>query len=132
MSAELLKEQEAKIEQLNNEISAMKAAAEAEKLAGAVSEAAAASQHKPAAVPNSALQDVQRERVIKAVGGRAHYASLPMEVRLKSNGQQPATAEEIELSRTLFGRNSSSIEATRLYKSNAARYVRLQTIFREL
>jgi hypothetical protein len=113
MSAELLKEQEAKIEQLNNEISAMKAAAEAEKLAGA-------------------LQDVQRERVIKAVGGRAHYASLPMEVRLKSNGQQPATAEEIELSRTLFGRNSSSIEATRLYKSNAARYVRLKTIFREL
>jgi cell wall-associated NlpC family hydrolase len=131
MSEELIKQQEARIEELQNEITAMKAATESEKLANAVKEAATTAQNRPAAAPSAALQDLHRAKVIKEIG-QSHYSSLPMEARLRANGQGPASAEEIELSKRLFGRNSSSLEANREFRNNRTRYQRLRTIFHEL
>jgi hypothetical protein len=69
MSEQLLKEQENRIEELTNEIAAMKTQAEESKNATAVKEAAAAAQTKPAAAPSVASQEIQRAKVIKETGG---------------------------------------------------------------
>jgi hypothetical protein len=103
MSEQLLKEQENRIEELTNEIAAMKTQAEESKNATAVKEAAAAAQTKPAAAPSVASQEIQRAKVIKETGGPAYYFALPFETRLRANGQAPASAEEIETSIRLFG-----------------------------
>jgi LPS O-antigen subunit length determinant protein (WzzB/FepE family) len=133
MSEELLRQQEARIQELTNELATVKAKAEEEKSIAAVREAATAAAHKPVtAVPNSVVQEAFRQKIIKTCGGPALYSSLPMSERLKANGQLPASAEEIETSRKLFGRNSSSIEAARLARHNPSQYSRLRTIFREL
>jgi hypothetical protein len=133
MSEELLRQQEARIQELTNELATVKAKAEEEKSIAAVREAATAAAHKPVtAVPNSTVQEAYRKQIIKAVGGNALYSSLPMSERLKANGQLPASGEEIETSKKLFGRNSSSIEAARLARHNPSQYARLRTIFREL
>jgi hypothetical protein len=132
MSEELLKAQEARILELSNEIAAMKTQAEESKNATAVKEAAAATQSKPAPAMSAASQELQRAKVIKEVGGMAHYASLPMSTRLKANGLQPASDSELEMSRRLFGPNSSSLEASRLARQNPSQYSRLRVIHREL
>jgi hypothetical protein len=117
---------------LSNEIAAMKTQAEESKNATAVKEAAAAAQGKPAAAPSAASQEIQRAKVIKETGGPAYYFALPFETRLRANGQLPASAEEVELSKSLFGRNSSSLEASRIQRQNPSRYFRLRAIHREL
>jgi hypothetical protein len=129
---ELQKQYEAKIQELTNENLALKTQAEESKNASAVKEATAAAQTRPAAAPSAAAQDHQRAKVIQETGGLAHYVALPMDVRLRANGQRPASQEECELSRKLFGRNSSSIEAARLARQNPSQYSRLRAIHREL
>ena len=75
---------------------------------------------------------MRRQQAVAAVGGNAHWSSLPMETRLKSLGLQPASESDVELSKRLFGRNSNSLEASRLARQNPSQYSRLRAIHREL
>lgn len=129
---ELQKQQEARIEELQNEIIALKTQAEESKTASAVRDAVKAVDGKPAPSPSAGLQTMRRQQAIAAVGGNAYWNSLPMEARLKSQGLQPASDSEIELSKKLFGPNSSSLEASRLARQNPNEYSRLRAIHREL
>jgi len=132
MSEEMIKQQEAEIEKLKSEIAALKAKNEEDKIADATREAVKAVDSKPAPAPSVGSQTMRRQQAVAAVGGPAYWSALPMEVRLKSQGLQPASDSEIELSKRLFGSNSSSLEASRLARQNPNQYSRLRAIHREL
>jgi hypothetical protein len=129
---ELQKQFEARIQELQNENAALKTQATEDKTASALREVAATIQSKPVTVPSGVLQDTLRKQAMKTVGGPALYHSMKMNDRLRANGQAPASPEEIETSKRLFGRNSSSIEAARLARHNPSQYSRLRIIHKEL
>jgi hypothetical protein len=123
---------QATVDRLNAEILEMKKKAEEDKISDATRDAVKTLDTKPTPAPSVGVQNMRRKQAIGAVGGPAYWSSLPMETRLKSQGLQPASDSEIELSKQLFGPNSSSLEASRLARQNPNQYSRLRAIHREL
>jgi hypothetical protein len=122
---------QATVDKLNAEILEMKKKAEEDKTADATRDAVKTLDTKPTPAPSVGVQNMRRQQAIAACGGNALWTSLPMETRLKSLGLQLASESDIELSKKLFGRNSSSIEASRLSRQNPSRYSFLRAVHRE-
>jgi hypothetical protein len=132
MSEQLLKEQENRIEELTNELAALKLKAEEDKIADATRDAVKTADSKPAPAPSVAVQNMRRKQAIGAVGGPAFWSVLPLEKKVAALGLSPITAADAELSKRLFGPNSSSLEASRLQRQNPTYYSKLRALHSEL
>src|SRR4051812_23345102 len=111
MSEELVKQQEARIQELTNEVAALKAKAEEDKTSTAFREAVTVAQTRPAPAPNVSTQSMQRQQAVAACGGNSFWAVLPLDKKLAALGHLPATSADVETAKKLFGPNSSSLEA---------------------
>jgi hypothetical protein len=129
---ELQKQHEAKIEELQNKIIAMEVQAEEDKISRATREAVKAVDTKPTPAPSVGTQAIRRQQAVAAVGGPAYWSVLPLEKKVAALGLSPATTADVELSRKLFGRNSSSLEASRMARQNPAYYAKLRALHMEL
>jgi hypothetical protein len=130
---ELQAKYEARIQELENDKIAAAAQAEEQKIASATHDAVKAIDHKPAAAPSVGLQAMRRQQAVAACGGNALWHSLPVETRMKSLGYSQALSEaDVKLSQELFGKNSSSLAASRLSRQNPNRYAYLRAVHREI
>jgi hypothetical protein len=123
---------QATVDRLNAEILEMKKKAEEDKISDATRDAVKAVDSKPAPAPSVGVQNMRRKQAIGAVGGPAFWSVLPLEKKVAALGLSPITAADAELSKRLFGTNSSSLEASRLQRQNPTYYSKLRALHSEL
>jgi len=87
--------------------------------------------NRPAQPSSAAADEIRRNAAIRATGGNARWYALPADERLKAQGEAPASADEVEQAKKLFGPGANSLEATQLNRHNYGRYCRLKKVWNE-